>query len=128
MPTLNRKLCLAVMSIVIGSFSFGCDNEKKTETPAPAPTAAKQPAAPATQPLIPVTQMIDWCPEHAMPETICVQCNSSLATGFKAKGDWDEQHNLPKSQCFKCDPSLKAKFAAAYKATYGKDVPSAGEH
>lgn len=114
----------------------GCDNSSSESDTGAAGTstgAAKSPAAeqpkPATQPLIPVAQMADWCPEHGVPESVCTRCNASLIADFKAKGDWDEKHNLPKSQCFECDPSLKQKFAAAYKEKYGKEPPSGGaEH
>jgi hypothetical protein len=81
---------------------------------------AEQPK-PATQPIIPVAAVVDWCPEHGVPESICTQCNESLIAGFKAKNDWCKEHGVPESQCFKCHPELKQKFAAAYKEKYGKD-------
>ena len=62
-----------------------------------------------------------------MPESVCAQCNTSLAEGFKAKGDWCKQHDVPQSQCFKCRPELKEKFAAAFKQKYGKEPPAAIE-
>src|SRR5690242_1840798 len=65
----------------------------------------------------------DWCVEHGMPESICVQCNSSLAKKYKDKGDWCAEHDLPKSQCFQCDPKLKDKFAQEYRDKYGEDPP-----
>lgn len=108
----------------------GCDNsESNTSTPAqntdaPKTQVTEDQAKPAPQPLIPVAKMVDWCREHRMPESICVQCNPELAAGFKAKGDWDEKHNLPKSQCFQCDPSLKEKFAAAFKEKTGTEPPA----
>jgi hypothetical protein len=108
--------------LVIALAGIGCDEGPK----APPPPTPQVTAAPATQPIIPVVQMTDWCPEHAMPESICVQCNSSLVAAYKAKGDWDEKHNLPKSQCFQCDPGLKEKFAAAFKAQHGKEPPTGG--
>lgn len=107
-------LVLVTFAIVVA----GCDRDASKKP------QAEQPK-PATQPIIPITQIADWCPEHSMPESICVQCNSSLAAAYKEKGDWDAQHNLPKSQCFKCDPALKDKFVAAYKAKYGKEPPTA---
>jgi hypothetical protein len=64
-----------------------------------------------------------WCDEHGVPEEICGQCNPKLAAEFKKKGDWCEEHDRPKSQCFKCDPKLKEKFAALYRAKYGKEPP-----
>jgi hypothetical protein len=65
----------------------------------------------------------DWCPEHGMPESICVECNPKLAAAFKKKGDWCKEHDVPKSQCFRCDPSLKEKLAREYKEKYGEDPP-----
>jgi hypothetical protein len=64
-----------------------------------------------------------WCEEHGIPEEICAQCNGKLAADFKKKGDWCADHDRPKSQCFKCDPKLKEKFAAQYRAKYGKEPP-----
>lgn len=49
----------------------------------------------------------DWCEEHAVPESQCTKCNTSLIPAFKATGDWCEQHKLPKSQDRECNPSLK---------------------
>jgi hypothetical protein len=110
----------------------GCDNSESkpatsgtTATEAPKPAVAAEPAKPAAGPIIPVAQAIDWCREHSMPESVCVQCHPEMAAGFKAKGDWDEQHALPKSQCFKCDPTLKEKFAVAFKEKTGKEPPAA---
>jgi cobalt-zinc-cadmium efflux system membrane fusion protein len=64
-----------------------------------------------------------WCDEHGVPEDVCGQCNAKLAAEFKKKGDWCNDHDRPKSQCFKCDPKLKDKFAAQYRAKYGKEPP-----
>jgi len=47
------------------------------------------------------------CQEHGFPESICVQCNPSLAATYKAKGDWCTEHNLPESQCTICNPDLR---------------------
>jgi len=46
------------------------------------------------------------CQEHGFPESICVQCNPSLAATYKANGDWCTEHNLPESQCTICNPDL----------------------
>jgi hypothetical protein len=54
---------------------------------------------------------------------VCAQCNPKLAAEFKKKGDWCNEHDRPKSQCFKCDPRLKERFAAQYRANYGKEPP-----
>ena len=31
---------------------------------------------------------------------------------FKKKGDWCKEHDLPESQCIQCNPELKEKFEA----------------
>ena len=64
-----------------------------------------------------------WCDEHAVPEEICGQCNAKVAAEFKKKGDWCKEHDRPDSQCFVCHPELKEKFAAQYRAKYGKESP-----
>jgi hypothetical protein len=64
-----------------------------------------------------------WCKEHGVPEEVCTLCNTKLAEEAKKKGDWCEEHQRAKSICFKCDPSLREKFAAQYRAKYGKEPP-----
>lgn len=64
-----------------------------------------------------------WCKEHGMPEEICALCNGKLAAALKKKGDWCKEHDRPDSQCFLCHPELKTKFAAQYRAKYGKEPP-----
>ena len=114
------SMALVALTLALGA---GCDDQGTTQNQN---KPAEQPKA-ATQPLIKVAQIADWCPEHGVPESVCTRCNASLIPAFKAKGDWDEAHGLPKSQCFECDPSLKEKFAAAYKEKYGKEPPPMGE-
>jgi hypothetical protein len=64
-----------------------------------------------------------WCDEHGVPEEVCGQCSAKLAAEFKKKGDWCKEHDRPDSQCFLCHPELKEKFAAQYRAKYGKEPP-----
>jgi hypothetical protein len=64
-----------------------------------------------------------WCVEHGVPEEVCGQCNTKLAATLKKKGDWCKEHDRPDSQCFLCHPELKDKFAAQYRAKYGKEPP-----
>jgi hypothetical protein len=68
-----------------------------------------------------------WCKEHGMPEDECLVClierGKVKEDDLKKKGDWCDQHDRPKSQCFKCDPKLKEKYAAMYRAKYGKEPP-----
>jgi len=63
-----------------------------------------------------------WCKEHGIPEHECLMCLYSEAE-LKKKGDWCEKHERAKSQCFICNPSLKEKYAAKYRAKYGKEPP-----
>ncbi|HJT75840.1 MAG TPA: hypothetical protein VJ739_01425 [Gemmataceae bacterium] len=64
-----------------------------------------------------------WCEEHGIPEAECSMCSAKVAKECKARGDWCEKHDRAKSQCFICDPSLKEKYAAKYRAKYGKEPP-----
>src|SRR5262249_47620643 len=64
-----------------------------------------------------------WCDEHGIPEAECIMCNKDLKAACKANGGWCDKHNVAKEQCFKCDPKLKEKFAAVYRAKFGKEPP-----
>lgn len=64
-----------------------------------------------------------WCKEHGVPEHDCAQCDAKVAAEYKNKGDWCKEHKRPESQCFICNPKRYEKFAAAYKAHYGKEPP-----
>jgi hypothetical protein len=64
-----------------------------------------------------------WCAEHGIPEEMCSMCSAKVAAECKKKGDWCDKHDRAKSQCFICDASLKEKFAAMYRAKYGKEPP-----
>jgi hypothetical protein len=108
--------------VVLAVAAVGCD-KREAQNNSGGQKAAGQPK-PATQPLVQTVQAADWCKEHGMPESICVQCNELLAAGFKAKNDWCKEHSRPESQCFECHPELKEKFAAAYKAKTGKEPPA----
>jgi len=90
----------------------GCDrkSEPQTATP-PTKTQAPVPEKPKES-LIKKTEIVDWCPEHGVPESVCTRCNAKLIDGFKQKGDWCAKHGLPESQCLVCNPKLKAKFEA----------------
>lgn len=63
-----------------------------------------------------------WCPEHGLPEEVCDLCSKKFREAEKAKGNWCE-HNRVKSSCFKCNPGLREKYAAEYKAKFGKEPP-----
>lgn len=64
-----------------------------------------------------------WCDEHALPEDVCDLCSKKYREAEKAKGNWCE-HNRVKTSCFKCNPVLQAKYAAEYKAKFGKEPPA----
>ena len=132
MRFINLSLHVLFPALVVAAmFVAGCD-EAEPDTGAagsagsPAETGTAATPAPATQPIIPLAQMADWCPEHGVPESICTQCNESLVADFKAKGGWCEQHNVPDSQCFQCKPELRETFVVAYKEKYGKEPPAGG--
>ncbi|MCE9565869.1 MAG: RND transporter [Planctomycetes bacterium] len=122
------RVVLAPALLVLAMAIAGCDkgesNDKTGQAKPDTQRKMVEQPKPVTQPIIPVTQIADWCPEHGVPESICTRCNASLVAGFKAKGDWCDEHGLPDSQCFKHHPELKKKFAAAYKAQYGKEPPA----
>lgn len=65
-----------------------------------------------------------WCVEHGMPEEVCAQCNTKLASTFQEKGDWCEEHGRPDSQCFIHHPELEEKFIAQYEAKFGEKPPA----
>lgn len=64
-----------------------------------------------------------WCKEHGIPEDECSMCNDAYAKKCKDKKDWCEKHDRADSQCFICHPELREKFAAKYRAKYGKEPP-----
>src|SRR5215470_11118105 len=64
-----------------------------------------------------------WCKPHGIPEEECSLCNEEYAKKCKEKGDWCEKHDRADSQCFICHPEYKEKFAAKYRAKYGKEPP-----
>jgi len=45
----------------------------------------------------------DWCMEHSVPESICVECNDSLLPKSKPVG-WCKVHGIP--ECVLCHPEL----------------------
>jgi len=109
-------------SILIALVAIGCDS--KANAPQDAGSARSAPSAEPVKPLVQKTELIDWCREHGVPESVCTRCNTSLTDAFKAKSDWCNEHGLPESQCFTCHPELQRKFAEEYKAKYGKEPPS----
>lgn len=89
---------LTVAGLALGACAK-TENEAKPESKAQAATHAPATAKPGSHE--------DWCGEHAVPESQCTLCNTSLVAAFKATGDWCEEHGLPESHCLKCNPNLK---------------------
>ncbi len=52
------------------------------------------------------SEELDWCAEHAVPETECALCNPALIDQFKAAGDWCAGHDIPESHCRLCNPEI----------------------
>jgi hypothetical protein len=102
------------MSLVL-AFLIACSTGPTTPaTPAaPAPSAPSAPAETvhADAGVNPGSHE-DWCGEHAVPESQCTQCNTSLTAAFKATADWCDEHGLPESHCKKCNPELKIERPA----------------
>ncbi len=112
---MTRLLTRAGAGLCLALFAAGCAGD------------ATKPKADAKKP----TEVAEaskhsgwWCDEHGIPEEECSMCSAKVAKECKAKGDWCEKHDRAKSQCFLCDPSLKEKFAAKYRAKYGKEPPA----
>lgn len=65
-----------------------------------------------------------WCGEHGIPEAECSMCSAKVAAEFQRQGDWCQEHDRAESQCFVCHPENKEKYAAKYRAKYGKEPPA----
>ena len=102
----NRRALCTVAVLVAGALT-GCPESP----PPPAPTSPT-PAPAAKTPLVPKSEVADWCGEHGVPESICTRCNAKLIAEFKAKKDWCAKHELPDSQCLGCHPELEPKLKA----------------
>jgi Mg-chelatase subunit ChlI len=120
------RTAMIAMGFTLVAMTGACDKNTDQHASAgnDAGTGKATTTKPALQTLVPTVQMIDWCREHGVPESVCTRCNASLAQKYKDKGDWCKEHDVPESQCFQCHPELKAQFAAQYKAKYGKEPPA----
>lgn len=107
---------LAVFNILVATIlMMGCNQETpKTEQPVSSEKKSEKKVDDHSQ---------WWCGEHGIPEEECSMCSAKFAKECKAKGDWCDKHDRAKSQCFICDPTLKEKYAAKYRAKYGKEPP-----
>src|SRR6266540_2789203 len=45
----------------------------------------------------------DWCSDHSVPESACVECDTSLMPKPKSRG-WCKLHGIP--ECTLCNPEL----------------------
>src|SRR6478609_7016886 len=112
---LTRAGLLAGLFAGAGLFTTGCGGQ-------PAPVAENK-----DKPKGPQDEKDDhsgwWCKPHGIPEEECSMCNDEYAKKCKDKGDWCEKHDRAASQCFVCNPEFKEKFAAKYRAKYGKEPP-----
>ncbi len=113
--TTIRSLVSALAIGAVLTLAVGCG-----ESTPPATDGGDAPAADAPKkPLLKKKEILDWCPEHGVPESACTRCNDTLVEEFKAKGDWCGEHKLPTSQCLQCDPSLEATLKAKKPAGAG---------
>lgn len=106
------RAAVIVMALALVALTGACNKSVDQPTEGSNATGKGETTAtkPAVQPLVPAVQMIDWCREHGVPESVCTRCNSALIAEFKNKGDWCKEHNLPESQCLICHPELKEKL------------------
>ena len=108
-------LALSPLAVLVG----GCDKETpRAEGPKSQPTQVAERSDKAGH-----DHSGWWCDEHGVPEEVCGQCSAKAGAEFKRKGDWCKEHDRPDSQCFVCHPELKGRFAAQYRAKYGKEPP-----
>ncbi len=115
-------LTVTILSAAIGLLiTSGCRQENASPPPpqAKTPAAAASAAQPAKVPLLQKKEILDWCREHGVPESVCTRCNESLIPDFKKKSDWCDKHNLPESQCIACHPELEAKLKTMAPKTEG---------
>ncbi|HKB01292.1 MAG TPA: hypothetical protein VKD90_03690 [Gemmataceae bacterium] len=106
-------------TLVAGVALVGCQDKPTTSTGAIATTTVTNQARKHDN---------WWCREHGIPEEECLMCKPNAEAELKKKGDWCEKHEYAKSQCFACNPALRERYAAQYRAKYGKEPPEADEN
>jgi len=62
-----------------------------------------------------------WCYEHGVKEDDCSICQTEVFKKLKPEEICAKHPDRAKAQCFICSPELLAKYAAIYKAKYGKE-------
>lgn len=83
---------LVVLALLAGLAYAG--HRQGWKLPSAAALAGKQPES---------TTQADWCAEHNVPESICVECNPKLLPPARDFG-WCKQHGIP--ECVLCHPEL----------------------
>lgn len=119
--TFLRAAVLTALLPALALFALaGCGQKDKAEGPKDAPVVAEKKKDGEKK------DADDgwWCKEHGVPEHDCAQCDAKVAAELKKKGDWCKEHGVPESQCFVCNPKRAEKFAALYRAKYGKEPPA----
>jgi len=61
----------------------------------------------------------ELCAPHGVLQSVCTQCNPSLAPVFQAKGDWCPEHGFPESFCPTCSPEAEGRPSLQPTATDG---------
>lgn len=108
---------IAFFALFFGVLLVGCNDQKTSTGSGSTSTSTTKPSAAKSK-----DHSGWWCVEHGIPEDECLMCSIG-EEACKKKNDWCEIHDYCKSQCFGCDPKLKERYAAQYKAKYGKDAP-----
>lgn len=113
MKTYKHILLTFVLALPVALFFIGCGDSPELAETAGVDThveaagndshAGHAHAQGATDPSEPA---LDWCAEHAVPESQCTACDATLIAGFKQTGDWCAGHGLPESHCRLCNPEL----------------------
>lgn len=98
-----RISCLVLSISVLALMSAGCgvNGDQARETGSHAGHARGQGENGTAD-----NEELDWCAEHAVPESACTKCNPALIDNFKAEGDWCAPHDLPESHCRLCNPGI----------------------
>ena len=89
MHAVRLSIIVAFLTVFLVSPSRAGDDSKPAEHPSASAAAAQ-------------------C-EYGVKTVICARCNPKLEAVFKAKGDWCAEHSVPESQCVQCHPELAEK-------------------
>jgi len=95
------SLAIAILALAIAGVGCGSGNDSTAEVE-PLAMSDDGPGEQATDD----TGILDWCAEHAVPESACTRCNPTLIEQFKTSADWCGPHDLPESHCRLCNPDI----------------------